>query len=85
MVCNLRCRSLSRLRESSWLNTVYPSLVHSILLRKLWMLEYTRTNVCTTDRQADRQFIQTYTYSTSSQHNLYNEICLIQTVLDVPI
>ena len=28
-----------------------------------------------TDRQTDRQFIQTYTYSTSSQHKLYNEIC----------
>jgi len=27
-----------------------------------------------TDRQTDRQFIQTYTYSTSSQHKLYNEI-----------
>jgi len=27
------------------------------------------------DRQTDRQFIQTYTYSTSSQHKLYNEIC----------
>ena len=26
-------------------------------------------------RQTDRQFIQTYTYSTSSQHKLYNEIC----------
>ena len=25
--------------------------------------------------QTDRQFIQTYTYSTSSQHKLYNEIC----------
>ena len=29
----------------------------------------------TTDRQTDRQFIQTYTYITSSQHKLYNEIC----------
>ena len=26
-------------------------------------------------RQTDRQFIQTYTYSTSSQYKLYNEIC----------
>ena len=25
--------------------------------------------------ETDRQFIQTYTYSTSSQHKLYNEIC----------
>ena len=28
-----------------------------------------------TDRQTDRHFIQTYTYSASSQHKLYNEIC----------
>ena len=27
------------------------------------------------NRQTDRQFIQTVTYSTSSQHKLYNEIC----------
>ena len=26
------------------------------------------------DRQTDRQFIQTYQYSTSSQHKLYNEL-----------
>jgi len=26
-------------------------------------------------KKHDRQFIQTYSYSTSSQHNLYNEIC----------
>ena len=28
-----------------------------------------------TYRTTDRQFIQTYTYITSSQHKLYNEIC----------
>ena len=27
------------------------------------------------DRHTDIQFIQTYTYSASSQHKLYNEIC----------
>ena len=27
--------------------------------------------------QTDRQFIQTYTYSASSQHKLYNEICVV--------
>ena len=27
------------------------------------------------DRHTDIQFIQTYTYSASSQHNFFNEIC----------
>ena len=51
-------------------------------------LSYFRINICRIEYQVcnrlitpwglgqtDRQFIQTYTYSTSSQHKLYNEIC----------
>jgi len=60
--------------------TIYevPSIVIKLIIdnRSLEM-DYLQElyPISQTDRQTDRQIIQTYTYSTSSQHKLYNEIC----------
>ena len=44
---------------------------------KNYIPEQNGTHLSTNYRQTDRQFIQIYTYSTSSQHTLYNEICQV--------